>query len=402
MAIRYDLNSQAFINNPYPTYERLLADDAVYWDEEHHEWYVSGYDDVIRLFKDPRLSSNRLESAARSLSSDGRQTVQPLMETLARWVLFFDPPLHTPLRKAINRALTLRLITQMTPHIQALTEELIDCVYAQGRMDIIRDLAYPLPAIVIAEMLGARPEDRDQLKRWSDDIARFLGTKTTSDVAVQIQDSVLALIEYLRHVLERHRAEPMDNLMGSLLAFQHQHRSLTDADLLANCAGLIFAGHETTTNLIANGLLTLLRHPAQRDVLQRDPALITRAVEECLRYESPVQRLGRISREDIDLGTARIQQGQLILLLIGATNRDPKVFENPNAFDITRQDNPHLAFGYGIHLCPGAGLGRLEAQLAINTVLRRLQLLTPVLEKPQWQYNLSLRTLEALPVTFAP
>jgi hypothetical protein len=201
---------------------------------------------VIRLFKDPRLSSNRLESAARSLSSDGRQTVQPLMETLARWVLFFDPPLHTPLRKAINRALTLRLITQMTPHIQALTEELIDCVYAQGRMDIIRDLAYPLPAIVIAEMLGARPEDRDQLKRWSDDIARFLGTKTTSDVAVQIQDSVLALIEYLRHVLERHRAEPMDNLMGSLLAFQHQHRSLTDADLLANCAGLIATGRLAT------------------------------------------------------------------------------------------------------------------------------------------------------------
>jgi cytochrome P450 len=324
------------------------------------------------------------------------------METLARWVLFFDPPLHTPLRKAINRALTLRLITQMTSHIQALTEQLIDCVYAQGRMDIIRDLAYPLPAIVIAEMLGARPEDRDQLKRWSDDIARFLGTKTASDVAVQIQDSVLALIEYLRHVLERHRAEPMDNLMGSLLAFQHQHRSLTDADLLANCAGLIFAGHETTTNLIANGLLTLLRHPAQRDVLQRDPALSTRAVEECLRYESPVQRLGRISREDIDLATARIQQGQLILLLIGASNRDPKVFENPNAFDITRHDNPRLAFGYGIHLCPGAALGRLEAQLAINTVLRRLQLLTLVLEKPQWQYNLSLRTLEALPVTFAP
>src|SRR5512143_1571245 len=278
--------------------------------------------------------------------------------------------------------MTLRLITQMAPHIQALTDHLLDRIYDQGRLDIIRDLAYPLPAIIIAEMLGARPEDRDQLKRWSDDIARFLGTKTTADVAVQIQESVLAMIEYLCHVLARHRAEPRDNLMGSLLAFQQQDRSLTDADLLANCTGLIFAGHETTTNLIANSLLTLLKHPAQQDALQRDPALIITAVEEGLRYESPAQRLGRIPREAIDLGTSRIQQGQRILLLMGAANRDPKVFENPNTFAITRQPNPHVAFGYGIHQCSGAALGRLEAQIAINTMLRRLQALTPVLEEP--------------------
>src|SRR5512144_1133633 len=343
MATQYDLNSQAFANHPYPTYERLLAEAPIYWDEEDHHWYVSGYEDVIRLFKDPRLSSNRLDLLVSSLSFEERQAVQPLMDSLARWVLFCDPPRHTPLRKAINRALTLRLVTQMTPQIQALTDHLLDRIYDQGRLDIIRDLAYPQPAIIIAEMLGARPEDRDQLKRWSDDIARFLGTKTTADVAVQIQESVLAMIEYLRHVLARHRAEPRDNLMGSLLAFQHQDRSLTDADLLANCAGLIFAGHETTTNLIANSLLTLLRQPVQRDALQRDPALITTAVEEGLRYESPAQRLGRIPLEDIDLGTARIQQGQRIILLIGAANRDPTVFDNPTTFDITRQPNPHVA-----------------------------------------------------------
>ena len=402
MSHQYDLSSLEFVSNPYPTYERLLANYPIYGDESTGIWYISSYRYVTSLFKDSRFSSNRVQPLVAGLSDGERQAVRPLADTLSKIVLFLDPPKHTPIRKAINKALTLRLVTQMTPRIQALVNQLIEDVYERGYMDIIADVAYPLPAIVIAEMLGANPKDRDKLKQWSDDLARFLGAKTTANEVIQVQQSVLEMREYFRHVLKRHYAKPGDNLLGSLLTIREKDKDFTDDDLLANCVGLIFAGHETTTNLIANGLLALLKHPEQMQALKQNPSLITMAVEECLRYESPVQRIGRIPVEDIHLNGICIPKGQRVFLLLGAANRDHEVFSAPNAFHITRAENRHLAFGYGTHSCPGAALGKLEANIAINSLISRLNGLELRTETPQWQYNLGFRAMEAMPIAFKP
>jgi len=394
----YDLYSDDFLLNPYPVYQQLLEEAPVYWSDETEMWYVSRHSMIQGLFRDTRLSSNRVAMLVRSITDEQKQFIQPMIDVLAEWILFLDPPEHTAIRRSVNKAFSLKTLNGMETRIHELVNECLTAVEEKGSFEVITDFAYPLPATVIAEMLGADPSDSGKFRQWSNDIACFLGEKTDASMALQCQQSILETQDYLRHVVKRYKQNPQDNLMKNLLKLQDDEPTFTEDRLIANCVGLIFAGHETTTNLIANGLLSLLKHPDQLQALRDDPDLISSTVEESLRYEAPVQRLGRAAVADIELGDTCIKAGDRVMLLVGAANRDPEAFENPQQFLIDRKSSPHFTFGHGLHHCSGAALGRLETRIAISAVINRFPSLALIDEQPDWKMNFGLRSLNKLPL----
>jgi pimeloyl-[acyl-carrier protein] synthase len=398
---RYNLTTPEVLANPYPTYRRILLENPVYWSDFFGGWYLMRYKDVAAAMQDKRISAKR--PPVSKLPELEQQKILPLLETLSKWILFSDPPEHTRLRTLFNKAFTPSIIDSMAERIQTLVDELIDGVYELGQIDIIHDLAYPIPAIVIAQMLGAKSSDREQFKKWSDDLARFFGMfRMQPEILTSAQQSIIEMTEYFRCILEERRHTPQDDLISRLIFAQEKENSLDDDELLSNCVFLTFAGHETTTNLIANGLLALLKNPHQMQKLKDDPSLITTTIEEFLRYDSPVQRQARIAVADLEIDGKQISQGQRLFLMIGAANRDPEQFSDPDKLDITRQENPHLAFGKGTHFCLGAALGRLEAQIAINTIVRRFNNLRLDTDHIEWHENPSLRGMKSMPVAFNP
>ncbi|MCC5664890.1 cytochrome P450 [Nostoc sp. CHAB 5784] len=398
---RYNLTAPEVLANPYPTYRRILLEDPVYWSDFFGGWYLMRYKDVAAAMQDRRISAKRPPIS--KLPESEQQKILPLLETLSKWILFCDPPEHTRLRGLFNKAFTPSMINSMAERIQALVNELIDAVYERGQIDIIHDLAYPMPAIVIAQMLGAKPEDHEQIKKWSSDLARFFGMfRMNPYVLTSAKQSIIEMTEYFRHIKEERRHAPQDDLISNLIFAQEKENSLDEDELLSNCIFLTFAGHETTTNLIANGLLALLKNPNQMQKLKDDPSLITTTVEEFLRYDSPVQRQARLAVEDLEIDGKQISKGQRLFLMIGAANRDPEQFLEPDKLDITRSENPHLAFGKGTHFCLGASLGRLEAQIAINTIVRRFRNLCLDTDQIEWHENPALRGMKSMPVAFKP
>lgn len=312
-----------------------------------------------------------------------------------------DPPTHTRLRALINKAFTPRVIEQLRPRIQALVDSLLDRVVERGEMDVIADLAYPLPATVIAELLGAPAEDRDRFKLWSEEILAFQGTgRATTDVLQRSQHGVGEMRAFLMDLLVERRRAPRADLLSRLVEAEAEGDTLTEAELLTTCVTLLTAGHETTTNLIGNGLYTLLRHPDQLARVRAQPELLPMAIEEMLRYESPLQRNPRRVAADIVLRGKQLRRGDFVLQVLGAANRDRAQFPDPDRFDVTRQANRHVAFGFGVHFCLGAPLARLEALIAIRTMLRRLPRLQLTGGAAAWYEHGLLRGLRTLPVTY--
>jgi len=388
--------------DPYPLYHRLRSEDPVRWDAPLNAWVVTRYADVQSALGDARLSAERINLSTEWLPEAMRQTLGPVFRALSRQMLFLDPPDHTRLRGIVNKAFTPRVVEGTRPRIQAIVDDLLDAVQEASRMDVIQDFAYPLPAIVIAEMLGVPPEDRDQFRLWSDDFGALIGrSDLTLDGATRALRGVAAFMDYFRDIVARRRASPRDDLMQALIAAEDRGDALTEEELLANCVLLLAAGHGTTTHLIGNGLLALLRKPDQLRKLRDDPSSIAAAVTEVLRYDSPVQATGRVAAEALPIGARRVGVGEGVILCLGAANRDPEQFADPDRLDIGRRANRPIAFGHGIHFCLGAPLARIEAQMAFATLLRRvpgLRLETDVLE---WEPSLSFRGLARLPVAFA-
>jgi cytochrome P450 len=294
------------------------------------------------------------------------------------------------------------MVAQMRDQIQALTDGLLDRVQAAGQADIIADLAYPLPVNVIAEMLGIPARDHEQFRGWSDDLARSLDLTDDPEVYNRASRSAVALTDYLREIIANRRRQPQNDLLSALIAAEEDGGRLTEDELYATCALLLIAGYETTINLIGNGLFALLRHPDQLQRLRQNPELIRSAVEELLRYDSPVQMTSRIALTDIELHGRTIRAGQEVAFLLGAANYDTQRFTEPYQLDLSRDPNPHLSFGSGIHYCLGAPLARLEGQIALSTLLRRLPNLALATETPEYRDNYVLRGLLSLPVTFTP
>src|SRR5205085_1251623 len=396
----YRLLAPQMLANPYPLYDRLRTEAPVHWDPFLHAWVVTRYADVVTVLHDVRFSAQRTPTPD-VLTRMGLAALSPIAQVMVQQMLFMDPPAHTRLRSLAAKAFTPRRVELLKPHIQEIVDSLLDRMQTHGRMDVIADLAYPLPAIVTAEMLGVPMSDCDQLKAWSADFATMLGNfEHNPDHAPRVRRSLEEMTAYFRAVIHRQRGSPREGLIHALVTAEHEGDRLSEEELIANVIITMVGGQETTTSMIGNGLLTLLRHPDQWQQLRADPSLIPDAIEEMLRYESPIQHTARMTAHDLDLGGQRLRQRQAVIAVLGAANRDPERFPNPDRFDIGRPDNRHVAFGWAGHFCFGAPLARMEGRVAFETLLRRMAQLTLEPQPLTWQENLCYRGLTALPVRF--
>ena len=399
--VTYNPLDKRYQSDPYPLYRELRERDPFHRSRLAGGWVLTRYDDVASVLKDGRFLADDRKSAAQ-MKQRQRFIKDGFMEpdeALSPSMLRSDPPDHTRLRGLVSKAFTPRTIESLRPRIEAIVQEQLDAVAHDGSMDVIKTLAYPLPVMVIAEMLGVPTEDREQFKRWSDDAVASFGVAGMKDF-LRARDAFRELQAYFERVAEERRREPREDLLSALLAAEEQGDKLTMDEVYATCILLLVAGNETTTNLIGNGLLALLRHPDQLALLRDDPALIESAVEELLRYDSPVQATSRIVLEDVAMDGHTIEAGQQAIVLIGAANRDPERFPDPDRLNITRQDNRHLSFGQGIHSCLGAPLARLESQAALMALVERFPHLRLATDQPTYGENLILRGLTSLPVAF--
>lgn len=394
------LRQDAFLADPYPAYHRWRAANPVQRELESGDWFVTSHAAVAAALADPRLSSDRTDSFLASFPAEAREVLGPLARVRSDMILFIDPPKHSRLRGLVQKAFTPRVIERLRPRIQQLTIEMLASAAARGELDIIADLAEPLPGIVIAELLGVPPADRPQFKSWANDFAAAIaGGLTALEVVQRAQTSLLAMANYLSGVAAERRAHPADDLLSALVAVEEQGDVLSEHELFATSMLILIAGNETTTNLIGNGLLALMRHPDQLARLRADPDLIRFAVEELLRYDSPVQATFRIAREETSIGDVPIGRGERVTVVLGAANRDPAQFPEPDRLDLGRTDRRHLAFAHGPHFCLGAALARLEGQIAIATTLERFPQLRLATECPAWKPLFAFRGLQSLPLT---
>lgn len=395
------LVSPEIFSDPYPIYHQLREQDPVHWSEVWGCWVLTRYADVIAVLRDYRRFTNvgRIASFLDQLPADVRAQIQPLYDNFTVGMPNTDPPEHTRVRGLVNKAFSARVVEGMRPRVQQIVDDLLDQAEGGGGMEVIGSFAYPLPAIVIAETLGVPAEDRDRFKAWSDDIVAFHGTgRPHSETIMKSTAALLETKAWLLRLIEARRKQPEDDLISALVAAEERGDMLSETELVATCITLLTAGHETTTGLVGNGLLALLRHPDQLRKLRENPALIGTAVEEFLRFDTSFLRAWRLTAEDVEIGGKQIPKGQTLSLMLGAANRDPAQFEDPDRLDITRDPNLHTSFGWGIHFCAGAPLARREAEIAFTTLLHRFPHLKLDEEGVEWQQNNTFHNLKSLPV----
>jgi pimeloyl-[acyl-carrier protein] synthase len=384
--------------SPYGFYRELREADPVHWDPFLHAWAVTRYADIVTVLS--RFSADRTLTP-QQLDGMGLGALKPIMEVVARQMLFRDPPAHTRLRNLCAAAFTPSRVAVLRGHIQDIADGLIDDFIGQGSADIVNDFAAPMPAIVTAELLGVPVSDHEKLKQWSIDFAEILGNfQHPPDRIARVVASVHDMTAYFRAAIRQQETDPHEGLVNSLVQAQVDGGRLAEEEIIANIILTMIGGQETSTNLISSGLLTLLQHPEQMQMLLDDPSLVPLAVEELLRYESPIQHTARVAPEDVLLGGKLIRRGQSVVAVLAAGNRDPERFPNPDRLDVKRGDKGHLAFGWAAHFCFGAPLARIEGQIAFSTLLRRLKNLVLASKDFVWRENFGLRGLSGLPVRF--
>jgi len=403
MAELWDPLAPGFATDPYTRYARLRREDPV------HElematlrcFIVTRYDDVVAVLRDPAYSAAKFpERMIADAMAGPDQSFAALARAVSGMMLIKDPPDHTRLRALVSKAFTPRVVEGLRQRVEAIVDELLDRAATAGGMDAIREFAAPLPVIVIAELLGVPAADREKFKRWSDEMVPFIDGTLREAGLVEAARGAQALEAYFREFIAARRKDPRGDLMSGLIAAHERDDALSEIELVSTAILLLGAGHETTTNLIGNGLLALLRDPGERALLRREPGLAKNAVEELLRYDSPVQLTSRLPRQDVTLRGRRIPAGIEVNVVLGAANRDPLQFPEADRLDLARVDNRHVAFGHGPHFCLGAPLARLEAQVAFSRLVERFPSLSAAGEEASWRPGLVLRGLRALPVRF--
>lgn len=391
-----------FARDPYPAYRALQEAGPLHWSESFFggAWLLTRYDDVTAALRDPRFSVQRVGRWLNSCGPGAREQLVEFKRIFARAMLFFDGPPHARLRQVVGEGFRPSMLKDMAPRIQGIVDRLLDHIEAHDTADFMRDFARPLPALVIADMLGIDPADRPRFVAWSDDLAAFIGSpQPTLDLALTAQSSAIALRDYFRCMLPQRRRFPGDDLISRLIRAQGDGRVISENELVAQCAMLLFAGHETTRNVLGNGLYWLLRHREQWDRLKADPEQrMTAAIREMLRFDSPIQYTARRISAQARMHGRTLEPGQLLIPLIGAANRDPEQFSDPERFDIGRDEGMHLSFGHGPHVCVGAALTTLEAGIAFRSLVRRLPMLELASPVPNWSGNPVYRGLATLPV----
>jgi len=401
---RYDLYGPAFKANPYPTYAAMREQEPVCYhlglDGEHEIWFITRYADAEAVLRDHKRFVKNYRT---TLTTEQRQQLPPdpqLVRMLDQHMLNADGADHTRLRSLINKAFTAQMVNRMQSRVQAIADSLIDRVQEQGAMNLIDDYAFPLPIVVIAELLGVPASDQDRFRVWSD---AFLTPSFTPEGWAKTEQLMLAFTGYLGQVFAARRAQPKDDLISALIQAEEAGEKLSEEELYAMVILLIVAGHETTVNLIGNATLALLQNPDQLAQLKNNPALMPAAIEEFLRYDGPVERATmRFAAEDVELGGQLIRRGQPVNVVLAGTGRDPAQFANPDQLDLTRENNRHLGFGFGVHYCVGAPLARMEGRIALDTLLRRLpnlRLAVPV-DTLEWRVTPIIRGAQGLPVAW--
>ena len=397
----FDVRDPAFVADPYPIFARMRARAPV-WKAPQNRWFLTGYADTVELLRDKRFGRGYDDPDALMRRFGPTALQEPAVVELSHMMLMRDPPSHTRLRGLVTKAFTARRIEALRTQIQELTDRLLSKVEADGQMDAIRDLAFPLPVLVICELLGIPEADRAHfVKRTGSGGTLLNPTPPTRAELDAANAGTRESAAYFENLFELRRREPQDDLITQLVQAEEAGDRLSTAELRANVNLLFAAGHETTVNLIGNGILNLLRHPEQWRILADDRSLVPNGIEEILRYESPVQAVGRSVGEACDLGGVALAKDDIVVSLIGAVNRDPSVFVDPEKLDVTRKDLRPLSFGGGIHFCLGAQLARIEAAVVFDTLLRRMptmRLVEPV--DPKWRTSFTLRGLTELPVAW--
>jgi hypothetical protein len=398
--IGFNPRDPAFIANPYPAF-RALRESAPVWRSSFGRTFLTRYEDASLMLRDRRLGKDYTDAEALIRRFGPTAMREPAVIELSHMMLMRDPPDHTRLRGLVTKVFTARKIEDMRPGIQAITDRLLDQVAASGTMDAIRDLAFPLPVLVICELLGIPEADRARFVTATASGAALLNpVPPTREELDRANEGTLATGAYFEALFEQRRRDPRDDLLTLLVQAEEAGDHLTPEELRANTSLLFAAGHETTVNLIGNGIWSLLGAPDQWAALRDDPALIPNAIEEILRFECPVQAVARTVAEPIMFGAETFAKGELIVALIGAANRDPEMFPDPDRLDVTRERLKPLSFGGGIHFCIGAQLARIEAEVVFSSLLRRMPDLRLADATPRWRQSFTLRGLTNLPVTW--
>jgi cytochrome P450 len=382
--------------DPYPLLHRLRADDPVHFSAFVGGWVLTRYADAIAYLRDRRFSRVKYLDQMRAKFGD-----QPILELQAGELAFNDPPNHATLKGLAAKAFSAGAIAAARPTLEARVEEVLDGFAGAGRMDMIADFAYPLPADAISAMVGVPREDWAMLRRFVDGVILSRGIVRTSAMMAEGDRSARRFMDYLRALVKERRARPQADLMSEMIEAEERGRRLSDDEVVTMAEQLFTAGHGTTRNLIGSAVLALMQNPAEFEKLRENPGLIESAIEEALRYDSPTQAPNpQVATADVEIGGHRISRGELVTVLIGAANRDPARFPQPDRFDIARADGEHLAFSHGAHYCLGAGLARLQAQIAVGAIVRRMPRLRPATERLKWKTMGRFRGLESLPVEF--
>ncbi|KYF56969.1 cytochrome [Sorangium cellulosum] len=387
---------------PYPMFRRLLLEEPVFFDKNTGSWVVSRYEDVNALLRDARMSADRYVALADSVPAEQKEMNSYVVKSLSMFMLNVENPTHFRLRNLTNRSFTPRSIAAMRPSAHVVVNELLDAVQHRGHMDVVADLAYPMPIKFICGILGMPVDDMGLIKQLSDDVSVYIGS--AGKAAGCIPPAYHAIVEFsklFRPLVEARRQEPKDDLISSMVTTRVDGDSLSDDEVIANCILFLVAGFETVTNLIACGTLALLEHPEQLALLKRDSRLMEGAIDEMLRYYPPVNRTARLCVEDIPLRGKVIKKGQIVVLMLGAGNRDPSEYPDPDRFDIARDDRSRpLSFGGGHHFCIGSHLARMEGEVALSALLQRMPNLRLATQEVEWRGNSRFRGLKALPVSF--
>ncbi|MBN9617953.1 MAG: cytochrome P450 [Acidobacteriales bacterium] len=399
------LISKEFLADPYPILRQLREENPIYWCESIGGWIVTRYDDMVTTFRDVTSYSNegRLARVVEYLPSESRARFKAFEDHYrTKGLLHSDPPDHTRLRALVTKSMTASMVEAMRGRIQTIVDDLVNTGLDKGGMDVIADIAIALPFAVLARILGTPPEDQHLFKKWADDLLSFQGVnKPGEEILERAQKALVEIRAYLADLIIEKRRNPREDLMSLLVVAESEGNRLSQTELINTGITLLVAGHETTTSLIGNGIYLLLRHTDQWKLLREDPSLLNSAIEEILRYESPVARQPRLVKQDAELGGKQIHKGDMVFQMLNSANRDPAYFIDPDRFDIQRQKNRHIAFGVGIHFCVGAYLARTEAQVVFKTVLDRLSSIRLVEEKPTWDLTKpNSRMLKTLPVLF--
>jgi hypothetical protein len=400
----WDPYDPAWVKDPYAVYAALRESNPVHRSPLGF-WVFTRHGDCLALLRDRRSSSDGRNvdettfRQVRAVDLASQQGPEAVLAEMAPF-LFRDPPDHTRLRGLVQKAFTPKVVEGLRPRLEEICEGLLDDALDRGEVDLVADYAYPLPVQIIVEMLGVPAEDHEQFRVWSHALARGLDPDflLPPEAVQQRLGAILSFVQYFASLIEERRQRPGDDLLTRLILAEEQGDVLTQAELLSTCILLLVAGHETTVNLISGGALTLMERPDQLARVRDDPGVVRGAVEEMLRFVCPVQLTGRVALEDMEVGGATVAKGEFSMLLIGSANRDPEAFADPEIFDVSRTDNNHLGFGFGIHHCLGAPLARLEAQIALPALLRRARRLERITDELSYKENIVLRGLEALPV----